>query len=139
MTITAKYPGTCPACNGSIRRGDRIEWTRGQKPTHSTCNATTETKAAEPRIDGPCWTCKAPGRFRSHGAAAPVLCDSCHSTCKDCPRRCEHCGHRTEKDWQRDRQRCVNCCPTCHGPLPRAYALQGYQCDGCADAEEFGA
>ncbi len=29
------------------------------------------------RPDGACWTCGAPGRFRNHGAATPVLCDTC--------------------------------------------------------------
>jgi hypothetical protein len=28
--------------------------------------------------DGPCWKCGAPGRYRPHGAAAPVYCDDCH-------------------------------------------------------------
>ena len=27
--------------------------------------------------DGTCWQCGAPGRFRYHGAATPVLCDDC--------------------------------------------------------------
>ena len=31
------------------------------------------------RPDGMCWSCKSePGFFRNRGAAAPVICDSCH-------------------------------------------------------------
>ncbi len=31
------------------------------------------------RPDGTCWNCKSePGYFRNRGAAAPVICDSCH-------------------------------------------------------------
>ena len=33
-----------------------------------------------PKPDGECWECGAPGRFRNHGAATPVHCDSCHAT-----------------------------------------------------------
>ena len=36
-TIRAKYPGTCPACDGSIVPGDRIRWRRGARPQHLDC------------------------------------------------------------------------------------------------------
>jgi hypothetical protein len=39
MVIKAKYPGVCPKCGGIINKGDRIEWTRGSKPTHVVCPA----------------------------------------------------------------------------------------------------
>lgn len=135
MTILAKYPGTCTECHGKIRRGDSIEWTKGRGAKHTTCAKPTQDNPAAMRA--PCWTCKAPdGKFRAHGAAAPVLCDACHATCKDCTRKCEHCGGWTEKDWQRDTQRCLHCCPTCHGPIALRHARKGYQCDNCADSEE---
>ena len=35
--MTAKYPGTCGACNLTIEPGDRIYWQRGAKPQHVDC------------------------------------------------------------------------------------------------------
>ena len=37
MTITAKYPGTCPDCHGQIQPGDQVEWTKGAKAHHTHC------------------------------------------------------------------------------------------------------
>ena len=42
-------------------------------------------KRTEPQPpDGPCWKCgDAAGRFRSYGAATPVLCNRCHREHED--------------------------------------------------------
>lgn len=37
MTITAKFPGTCPECAQPIKVGDLIEYRRGEKAKHSGC------------------------------------------------------------------------------------------------------
>ena len=37
MIITSKYNGTCAACGGGIRKGERIDWERGKRPNHATC------------------------------------------------------------------------------------------------------
>lgn len=40
MSITAKYPGRCSTCHGSITPGDAIEWDKATKrTTHATCPA----------------------------------------------------------------------------------------------------
>lgn len=39
MTITAKYPGSCSTCGRAITPGQRIAWTHGSRPRHSTCGA----------------------------------------------------------------------------------------------------
>ncbi len=39
MTITARYPGQCSACGGSIEPGESIEWEKGRKARHVTCPA----------------------------------------------------------------------------------------------------
>ena len=51
VTITAKYPTTCPVCHAPIRPGDKIEWTKGQKSHHTVCPspepAAPETSTAQ--------------------------------------------------------------------------------------------
>lgn len=37
MTITAKYRSWCQACSQRINAGDRIDWTKGQRPRHARC------------------------------------------------------------------------------------------------------
>ena len=44
MTITAKFPGTCKKCGGSIEAGEQIEWAAGVGAAHLTC----PEKAAAP-------------------------------------------------------------------------------------------
>jgi hypothetical protein len=143
MVIAAKFRGKCRVCSCTIARGDRIEWTKTDGAAHVACANPSPEPATE--RTAPCWNCQAAGgKFRAHGASTPVLCDACHEDCPDCAyqtfmrsdARCEHCRRRLEWDWQRKAARCVNCCPTCHGPMSRAYALKGYQCDSCANAEE---
>ncbi len=45
MIITSKYPGTCADCGDRINKGDRINWTRGQKPTHANCESQGDSVA----------------------------------------------------------------------------------------------
>ncbi len=37
MIITAKFASICPSCRCSITPGDKVEWERGQKATHTVC------------------------------------------------------------------------------------------------------
>ena len=39
MTMTAKYPGRCKGCGGSIVRGEEIEWSRGKGARHVDCGS----------------------------------------------------------------------------------------------------
>lgn len=39
MTITAKYPGKCTKCGGSIKPGEKIEWEKGKGAYHVKCEA----------------------------------------------------------------------------------------------------
>ncbi len=39
MTITARYPATCPCCHAAIHAGDQIEWTKGSPARHTACAA----------------------------------------------------------------------------------------------------
>lgn len=80
-TMTAKFPGTCAACGGSIQRGEQINFFgRGRAEHAHQCGAPAERKP-----DAPCWICKAPeGFFRARGAATPVWCDACNAEqCKN--------------------------------------------------------
>lgn len=43
MTITAKFPGTCPTCNSAIRAGDKVEWSKGAKARHTACGASSSS------------------------------------------------------------------------------------------------
>lgn len=49
MTITAKYPGTCPCCARAIAAGDRVEWSKGQKARHVSCSAATPAQPGRAR------------------------------------------------------------------------------------------
>ncbi len=46
IAIDSRYPGICRSCNGSIRVGDRIFWTKGEKPRHATCLSAAAQDAA---------------------------------------------------------------------------------------------
>lgn len=37
LSITAKYPGRCRSCSGSIAIGQQIYWSKGEKPRHVEC------------------------------------------------------------------------------------------------------
>lgn len=37
MIITAKFASCCPLCNGDLRVGDQVEWTKGEKAKHPSC------------------------------------------------------------------------------------------------------
>lgn len=47
MTITAKFPGTCPTCGSPIHAGEKVEWAKGEKARHTSC-PTAQTPAATP-------------------------------------------------------------------------------------------
>jgi hypothetical protein len=58
MTITARYPGKCNKCGGSIRVGEQIEWEKGVGAKHIKCPETNQAQARGigqgfgPREDG---------------------------------------------------------------------------------------
>lgn len=39
MTITARFPSTCPSCSGPITPGSQVHWEKGQKVRHVSCAA----------------------------------------------------------------------------------------------------
>lgn len=49
MTITAKFPGTCPTCGNHIHVGDKVEWAKGEKARHTDCGAAKSAPATQPR------------------------------------------------------------------------------------------
>ena len=61
MIIAAKFQGKCATCNGAINVGDKIEWSKGERPRHATCKAATAPQEAEL-----CAECHAP----LHGSGA---------------------------------------------------------------------
>lgn len=76
MTISAKYPGTCSKCNGAITPGQKIEWTKGSRPTHTSCGAPTSAakpgvckcgRAIDPKYSQ-CYSCANPGARSSRGS-----------------------------------------------------------------------
>ena len=48
MTITARYPATCPSCSQPIAIGASVEWSKGAKARHTSCS-TSAPAAATPR------------------------------------------------------------------------------------------
>lgn len=65
MTITAKFPGRCKSCGGSIAAGERIEWARGRGSRHVSCDTQQRDRPA-PSDTAPA---SAPVRY----ATAPML------------------------------------------------------------------
>lgn len=74
--LYSKYPGTCATCGESFERGTFIKWNgRGRGASHYCCPRNEPSAQV-----APCWDCQDPnGRFRSYGAATPVLCDACEA------------------------------------------------------------
>lgn len=89
MTITAKFPGFCPCCNGPIHAGDKVEWTKGAKATHAACAASAPAarpqSAYRPRQlrNGDEYT------SRRTGQRAVFGCAHCSRLGRMCP-SCEH-------------------------------------------------
>lgn len=89
MTITARYPGTCPCCSGSITPGQSVEWTKGSAARHTNCAQGIQAAPANtsaPRIQTRrtsrpgCWTgCSCGSREDSSGQliASTRNCASC--------------------------------------------------------------
>lgn len=48
MTITAKYPSTCPDCDQAITPGQKVEWERGSKARHASCAGTAPDRGSAP-------------------------------------------------------------------------------------------
>lgn len=63
MKITAKFAGTCPACKGRFEAGAQVEWKKGQKARHVSCE---EPQLALPLPQGR-------NRRRGYDDAAMVL------------------------------------------------------------------
>ena len=45
--MTSKYNGTCTRCNGSISKGEHINWNRGQGAQHFMCDEDTIMKGGK--------------------------------------------------------------------------------------------
>jgi hypothetical protein len=85
MTITAKFASFCPTCGKTIKRGEKVEWTKGEKARHTTCGAPTPAAPAPSRgvaFDSRpcrrcgtycCGDCRSSGPHRPHrGAGSPA-------------------------------------------------------------------
>ena len=78
-TMISKYAGQCRTCNGSIARGEMIAWSRYGGAQHPKCAGVYVPEPVQDRR-APCWECRRPeGKFRAHGAATPVYCDTCNA------------------------------------------------------------
>lgn len=57
MTITAKYPGKCSACDGAVKAGERIEWDKkaekGKSVRHTRCAAKETPEVNRPKTFAP--------------------------------------------------------------------------------------
>ena len=62
MTITARYPATCPSCSQPIAIGASVEWSKGAKARHTSCS-TSAPAAATPRTSSARY-----GSYRTIGA-----------------------------------------------------------------------
>lgn len=65
MTITAKFPGFCPCCNGRIAAGDKVEWSKGAKATHVACAGRGRGSSAPTATRSPTTTRYSSARRRS--------------------------------------------------------------------------
>lgn len=70
MTIKAKYPGTCPTCNGPITPGQNIEWSRGTRPRHTTCPPYAAQPAPAPTADSAPYKLHGGSGYGCHGWGA---------------------------------------------------------------------
>lgn len=86
-TITAKYPGTCPSCNGSIAPGTPVLWSPGAKARHVVCGGAPTAASAPAR------RAARPGRWTgcSCGSREDTYGDLIYS-----PRNCSSCTHDSE-------------------------------------------
>ena len=50
MVITSKYKGTCKSCGGSIRRGEKIDWSKGSGARHIDCAEGSQGRSVEYRF-----------------------------------------------------------------------------------------
>ena len=80
MTITAKYPGKCSECGGSIHAGEQIEWSKGAGAKHTKCGASTVPVAS----------------------AASGKCTKCGAACKPQYQTCYRCS-TAGKVWVADK------------------------------------
>lgn len=64
--------------NGYRWHGPTKTWRTGRASSYADLMAWIDKQINGEQPDGPCWSCQAPGKFRSYGAATPVLCDACH-------------------------------------------------------------
>jgi hypothetical protein len=48
MIISAKFASVCPCCNARIVPGTKVEWTKGSKARHVTCQPVSTTNMQSP-------------------------------------------------------------------------------------------
>lgn len=73
MTITAKFPATCPTCGGAIAAGDKIEWQRGTRARHTACPDAAALTPAPRRM----------ASRRSYSQRSSNLCLECRTPLTD--------------------------------------------------------
>ena len=77
--IRARFPSVCSACDGEVRAGDRVYWTRGQRPQHTDCDT---ARLLHDTADTGCTACSGLG-VRWNNAPCPH-CDGTGSReCQD--------------------------------------------------------
>ena len=78
--IRAKFPSTCVACTGDIRKGDRIYWARGKRSHHVDCDT---ARLLHDSADNGCTACSGLG-VRWNGIPC-AFCDGTGS--RECQER----------------------------------------------------
>jgi len=82
VVITAKFASTCPNCQAAIVVGDRVEWNKGEKARHTTCQRIVDKSECEHPVFHKCG-CRcavpvsqpAPARIAVEDAGVYVLPD----------------------------------------------------------------
>ncbi len=87
MIISAKFPGRCSKCHGSIQVGSKIEWSKGGPVAHAACGPAVPLSVdGEPAKLGQHWSSRGRGpvvRLCAGGCGRRVgpryaECYSCH-------------------------------------------------------------
>lgn len=69
--ITAKFPGKCSVCGGAIRKGEQVEWAKGEGARHTGCGA---AKASSP---GPSTGRRTARAGTTYERGVGLTCDEC--------------------------------------------------------------
>lgn len=102
MTITAKFSGFCPCCNGRINAGDKVEWTKGAKAKHVACANSGAQSAVVSNVvrvgsyaaNGQYVAVRSAKSGRSRGSWTGCSCGSVEEYSRDSD--CRSCRHDAE-------------------------------------------